>query len=92
MGVRWAKIRAKPFQTAFGTGLHNPNVIERALSQKDGQNHKNMGVRQAFLHKCPSGRANLPLDGRLIYTATVNDRKHGQFVNLFRPKKSHLEL
>ena len=37
-------------------------------SQKDGQNHKNTGVRRAFSHKCPSRRANPSLDGRLSNT------------------------
>ena len=40
-------------------------------SQKDGQNHKNTGVRRAFFHKCPSRRANPSLDGRLSNTAKI---------------------
>ena len=38
-------------------------------SQKDRQNLKNTGFGQAFFLKCPSRRANLSLDGRLLYTA-----------------------
>ena len=38
--------------------------------QKDGQNCKNTGVRQAFFLKCPSRRANPSLGGRLGNTAT----------------------
>ena len=34
-------------------------------SQKDGQNHKNTGVRRAIFHKRPSRRARPSKDGRL---------------------------
>ena len=41
-------------------------------SQKDGQNHKNTGVRRAIFHKRPSRRARPSIDGRLGNTANAN--------------------
>ena len=47
------------------------NAQTCAKSHKDGQSHKNTGVRRAFFKKCSSRRANPSLDRRFGYTVSL---------------------